>query len=597
MMHRLLIIFIIQISFSSLALALSQEELYIENRVKTYLGSYLEPTEYSVAISSLGVVNSIDSTKIPQSSLPGLPGLTLNDRTRKIEYRTYFDLDGTLHSKKNRSPIKIDVVIDTRVPRDKVNVLRRMIPIIAGVDRNFGDSFNLKQGRLFHKQPDPPSTIDSLLKYRDLFKQYLIGMTGILILLMFLHSLFSTVRERFSRPAPSAQDTLPQLSAAPGPLSAHEPDKDSSKEEDEDHSKEKETGYSKKQAVLDIIEELNKQAEEHPQRLARLLSQWIESGQVGTRKAAILLQNFKIETLEGVLALLLEADVNKLKKHFLVDFSPFSEDNTRVLMEARQDVMNLVASKKLRQGIKGLEFLTKLETPLLIEILKDESAQNMALLSTEIPAHRFAAVLKALDMEDKTSFLSELCALSKVSDEKIDQLRHRMQVKAEQLSSIFVTKDEKISYLISYAKNIESDEKKKSILKQIEQSSPEIYQIVRDQIFLFEDFLQLPEHSLRLVLTDENPILVARACKGITPKNSTRFRQSLNEMSREIFDYELSQTTQLNNNEILHSRKRLMDKLEQLIDAQVIQPYEMNRANMSSNDNYDNVIPLRASNG
>lgn len=587
---------ILSLFLSDGAFALNERSALIERRLNGFLSTYLEPHEFLVVVEEIPASKErAVSNSTVTNSLPGTPGLTV-ENPDSLKYNTYFDLNGQLAGGLGRPPIHVRIILHRSIPNETRSLLRRMIPSIAGLDTKYGDKMEFRTGNIESparkryqeglQAPEPPkqeNAIETLLKHKRELIPLGLGLLSAIGILILINGILAILREKQKKnsedekqaPGPSAPP-MPTFSAQPLPLnnSANSPSTRNPKPGRDEL-------YSRDEAFHGLVEEIRQQAEAHPERIAELIRRWLQSGEVGVRKAATLLQNFSFKIVERIMDQTVPSDLDHLRKYTDLEFDFFSPQNTRVVMEARQELMKIVASANSQQRPRGFEFLAKQETQLLIELFRDEPVRHLVLASAEIPAHRLAEIIANLPPETQSEYFVELCKIRNADAKEINAVQMHFAEKMRSFNQLLLTESQKVESMATLVRSLPFEEQKMAVLQTISREDAKIYAKVRGMITLFDDIRKLPDRALKMLISDEDPVIVARAFSREAPSTQTRVFELLPKSSQEIFSFEIQNPNGVGDHEYRMACSHLVAKIDQMIYEGVISSHDISREAMA----------------
>lgn len=562
----------------------------VEERLATYLNKYLDPYDYMVVVVPNKDIKGKENVEGVES-LPGVPGLN-EEAEGQVEYKSYFDVDGKLASSIPRPPISVQVVFSRRVSGESIRSFRKMLPYMANINSEYGDEIkvtvaNLERPQSFQEMPvnaQAQHTLDVIMKY----KSEMIWASGVFLLTLFLfllvHEVMAYIKVRTSsgtlnasRPAATPSGAAAIASPSSGVEGA---DKNAPKNQLPNLAE----LYSKDRVLHSRIQEVIAQAKQHPHRLAKLLTQWLQAGDVGIRSAAILLHNLDMTTTDVILEKMIASDLDYLQAYMDLEFDAFSEENARVIMQARQDLMKIVAQTSGKESHEHLGFIQSMEQDVLLEMLADESPKTIAYVSRALPAHRLTEVINRLDERKQQDFITEVCNFGMISDVEIAEMNRRLLDKASMFKKIVFTESDKTRTFINIVKNLKTEQARRDFLEGIRSQSLEIQQQVRSSIFLFEDVLRLSDRALKILVAEEDAVIVARAFSREQIEAKQRVRSVLSKTNLEIFEYELSRQSIFPNKEYEEARVSLVSRLSVLVYDKVIARTELHLEEVVSQD-------------
>jgi len=287
-------------------------------------------------------------------------------------------------------------------------------------------------------------------------------------------------------------------------------------------------------------------------------------GVSGIRRAAIFLVQLGTEKAARVMSLLPEPLVEELTTEIvrLKDVSP--DAAAEVLSQARDELLAAAAAprggldlaRQLLAGSVGLEradeimerlgaslselpfeTMRKTDARQLISFLSDEHPQTIALVLAHLAPQQSAMVLSGLDQTVQADVAFRIASMERAGPDVIRiierELNRRMStlLLAQELSSVGG-----IAPLVAIINRADRSTER-MILEGLEAVNAELAEIVRAQMFIFEDILTLDDKAIQLVLRNVEGGTLALALKGVSPmvkekisKNlSTRAAENLNE--------------------------------------------------------------------
>jgi flagellar motor switch protein FliG len=287
-------------------------------------------------------------------------------------------------------------------------------------------------------------------------------------------------------------------------------------------------------------------------------------GVTGIRKAAIFLVQLGTEKAARVMGMLPEPLVEELTAEIvrLKDVSP--DAAAEVLSQARDELLAAAAAprggldlarpllaagvgmeradeimERLGASLSELPFETmrKTDARQLISFLADEHPQTIALVLAHLAPQQSAMVLSGLDQAVQADVAFRIASMERAGPDVIRiierELNRRMStlLLAQELSSVGG-----IAPLVAIINRADRSTER-MILEGLETVNAELAEIVRSQMFIFEDILTLDDKAIQLVLRNVEGATLALALKGVSPmvkekisKNlSTRAAENLNE--------------------------------------------------------------------
>jgi flagellar motor switch protein FliG len=256
---------------------------------------------------------------------------------------------------------------------------------------------------------------------------------------------------------------------------------------------------------------------------------------VGLRRAALLMQNLDRATLAKVLKHLNSNEVSRLMRYYEREFSGGrpSEDELRTVVrdflqhragpapaeyfrEALEIAFGANAADQLLRHNRFRSIAEKVDPPTLARSLVGEHPQAVALVLSRLPPRYAADVLNTLPEELRAGVIERISRGINTTETALDALLNAVE---ENLASRnpgggLQDKQGGIQRVAAVLNQMES-EAAAEIVGRIRESDPERAAAIEQEMFHFDDVLQLDPLALQRVLTEVKPDRLAMALKGI----------------------------------------------------------------------------------
>ncbi len=208
----------------------------------------------------------------------------------------------------------------------------------------------------------------------------------------------------------------------------------------------------------------------------------------------------------------------------------FGEDGARHLLERVTQSRKMTADK--------VESLQQADPQQLAKFMEGEHPQTLALILGHLDAKQAATLLMKLPAEVRAEAVKRLAHLRQFSPEMAERvsviLNQRLQSLGEQRQRTY-SGFKSVAELMN---RLEGDTAR-SILESIEQEEPKLSLEIRGLMFTFEDFLQVPEQSLRELIGQIDKRILAVALKGATEELRTCIYRTMSSRAVEMMKEEI----------------------------------------------------------
>lgn len=457
----------------------------LEQRLQTKLDRILNSEEYLLDLRVASDTSAADAS--PDKFLPGLQ--VLGPVMEKGESAGGSIILG--------GRVDLLLILDKKVSAERARVAR---DIVARTIEAEGLKNSVKfssQQRDIKKTQDPPvppppprepSLFDRLIQEKEFLSRVLLVFWGGLVSLMAVY--FMLRRFLLRSDSPESQLNSGQNASAntsPAPSLAPDVVKGGGKGE-----KTREELYSKDEALLNLIKEITEDSKTHPQKAARILSRWVSQGGDLSRAAAVYLRNCDIKTVELVCQAMHPSDLEKITTNKIEDFEPFGAENQRVIERMRSDLAVLASEVVLRDRPDPLNFLRRLSDDEIRNLLDGETEETVALVASQLPAHRLQKFYDSVPPESVKAIVSKLSSLKSASVRDFESLQALLNNKIQMLSNNLVNEKELMVSIQSTITALASPTLQYELANSLKVENPRVYEKVRPTILLPSDLRFLP---------------------------------------------------------------------------------------------------------
>lgn len=263
----------------------------------------------------------------------------------------------------------------------------------------------------------------------------------------------------------------------------------------------------------------------------------------GAQKAAVFLMQFGSDKSAKVLRNLREAEVAAVMAEVArlesVDAGTISDvlDEFRDQLVSRQGtatggvdrareiLARSVGDDKAREILAGLgatvtrapfDFIRRADPRQVLTYLADEHPQTIALVLAYLPPETGAMILSALPEERQRDVARRLANMDRTSPEVVERIEAVLEPKLGTLvQSQEMNTVGGVQALVDLLSRADRSTER-LILEGLEQSDADLAELVRSQMFVFEDIVTLDDRSVQLVLRQVDSKELAVALKGVS---------------------------------------------------------------------------------
>jgi flagellar motor switch protein FliG len=288
----------------------------------------------------------------------------------------------------------------------------------------------------------------------------------------------------------------------------------------------------------------------------------------GLRKAAVLMVQLGRERSAAVLSTMREGEVEEITSEIARLESVDAATAQRVMEEfeelvvahryysrgglafAREVLEASVGSEKARDMLERLnasltempfQFLRRADARQIITFLQDEHPQTIALVLSYMGSEQAAIVLGGLVPERQSDVAHRIAIMDRTSPETVKLVE---EVFEKRLSTVLSQAGESsavggLGPLVDII-NRSDRATERLILESLEERDHDLAELVRAQMFMFDDILSLDDKAVQLVLRQVEAADLATALKGVRDEVRAKVMNNMSERAAENLDEEIS---------------------------------------------------------
>lgn len=293
---------------------------------------------------------------------------------------------------------------------------------------------------------------------------------------------------------------------------------------------------------------------------------------LGEEEAATLLRHFdpdEVKTLgtamfavanasEGEVETALDRFVSQ--SHALSGLAVGAEPRIRkVMSEALGNVRadNLLAKIAPKSSAAALDLLRWMEVPTIAQVLSHEHPQVGAIILAVLSPEVAAAVLEDLDDECQADLVYRAARLDAVSCDAIADLEAILAAASDEQGQ---TPTHKFGGRSEAAKIVSKMKRPTSerLLKSLKKKDKALSQEIEDEMFVFEDLLELDSKNMGTVLRSADAAMIALALKGASQDLADRMLASMSARAAQTIQDEMSERGLVKRAEVEEAQKSII---------------------------------------
>lgn len=313
----------------------------------------------------------------------------------------------------------------------------------------------------------------------------------------------------------------------------------------------------------------------------------------GTRKSAILLMSLgeeaagsvlqqlspsEVEALGEVMAILAQvkrSEVEEVLEEFRLETEQYSAlhlDSGSYLRAVLTKAMGNDRAADLLEGIlqssesvTGLERLNQLEATEVFELIRDEHPQIIATLLVHMSRNKAAEVLELLPERARHDAVLRVATFGGVQPAALKELT---EVLSDMLSGAGA-KRSRLGGVRAAAEivNMMSSAQEDSVIKHVREHDEVLAQKMVDEMFLFENLLELEDRSVQLLLKEIESESLIIALKGAPQELRDKFLKNMSQRAAEMMREDIEMRGPVRVSQVETEQKSILLIVRRLADS------------------------------
>ncbi len=302
---------------------------------------------------------------------------------------------------------------------------------------------------------------------------------------------------------------------------------------------------------------------------------------LGAEKAAKILKNLPEEQIEELtleIANLREVSSEERKKAF-EEFSQLMRarefineggiEYARELLEKAlgpEKALEIIENLTSNLQVKPFDFMKKADVVQLVNFLRNEHPQTIALVLAYLEPKQSSQVLMSLPEELQSEVVKRLALLKSTSPEIVKQVEKILEKKM----STFVSQDFSnvggIDVAVEIMNSLDRSAEKK-IIESLEKTEPDLADEIKNRMFVFEDIINLDDRSIQMILREVDTHDLALAMKGSSDDVKDKIMKNMSKRAASLLEDELKYMGPVRVKDVETAQQKIVAIIRKLEDA------------------------------
>jgi flagellar motor switch protein FliG len=227
--------------------------------------------------------------------------------------------------------------------------------------------------------------------------------------------------------------------------------------------------------------------------------------------------------------------------------------------------------KKIQDSLNpgGFEMLKDVDPTHLLEFIRNEHPQTIALILSQLTPGQASQVLSQLPEDIQTDVAMRIATMEKISPEVIREIESVLDVHLKEVISGNLSASGGVKAIASIL-NLVDRGTEKSILGNLEMENPELTSTIKNLMFVFEDMLILDDRAIQLILKEVDTKELAIALKAASEELKTKIFRNVSERVANMIKEEMEYAGPIRLSVVEEAQQRIVEIVRRLEEEQQI---------------------------
>lgn len=299
---------------------------------------------------------------------------------------------------------------------------------------------------------------------------------------------------------------------------------------------------------------------------------------LGVEKASSLLKELKDDEVENITIEIAQMDnispevVDEVVREF---YGLMNEK--RFLLEGGMDYARHVLNEtkdryEVRGMMKRLESKTgndtfgifqSAETAQIVQFLQNEHPQIAAVILAHLNLGRAAEILSALEPEAQGEISMRMARMGSISPDVIEEIE---EVIRDQVSATYMQAENirKGSSAVANILNETDLATERSVLESIDKIDPQLAEEIKNQMFLFEDILELEDRDVQAIISSVDRSDLVLGLKGVADELVQKVLDNMSSRAKEMFLEDMEASGPVHRKQVEEAQQRIVSEIKRL---------------------------------
>jgi len=229
----------------------------------------------------------------------------------------------------------------------------------------------------------------------------------------------------------------------------------------------------------------------------------------------------------------------------------------------------IVGRVKMRKASGALRKIEEMDSGAVIEFLKGEHPQTIALIIAHLDPQTAANMLAGLEEDQRVEVARRIAMMSSISPDAAKEIE---EILASQLEGVGKSGEKSVAAaggikILADILNVADRSTEKEILGAIQDENPEVANQVKQLLFVFDDILKLDDRAVQRILREVDTNDLALALKASDDDIKKKILDNVSERAAEMIQEEIEYMGPKRLSEVEAAQLRIIEVIRNLEEA------------------------------
>lgn len=216
--------------------------------------------------------------------------------------------------------------------------------------------------------------------------------------------------------------------------------------------------------------------------------------------------------------------------------------------------------------VRPFEFARKTDASQLVNFIQNEHPQTIALILSYLKPAQAALIIRSLPPEMQSDTARRIALMDRASPDVINQIEREFEKRLSTLVSEDYTTIGGVDSIVEIINQVDRTTEK-NIMENLEIEDPELAEVIRKRMFVFEDIITLDPKSIQRVLREVDNHQLAIALKGAGESVKSVIMENVSKRLAAMIEEDLEYMGPKRVKEIEEAQQNIVNIIRKLEDA------------------------------